>query len=186
MRASATWVVLVTAGCECGSPSAMEPTWADAGEPRAYDACDLGRERPRPDITAFMTGCASHEECTEGPNGRCIRAGPHEHVCTYDECETTADCPSGSRCACNVGPALQNLCLRDDCTECGELGCDVSYGCSGPGELEYSATRFACHTPDDTCNSDADCGEREFCTRGPLTGGDVLPHWRCEVQSCAP
>ncbi len=180
----------------CGSSTGVPIP--DAGRPDAgpgpdvssawrYDECDPGTDRPRPSVVGWYTGCSSHAECIDGTNGRCIRAGPGEFWCTYDECFTSADCGVGRRCVCDVGPALQNLCLRADCwgpEDCGGLSCEVSWECAGPGEITYSASEILCHTRRDTCRSDADCAEEEFCTRGPLFGGPPLDHWRCELPTC--
>lgn len=127
-------------------------------------------------------GCKSDAECTQGRDGRCVRAWgegaevdapatdarranlfagppppPPRSKCVYDECTKDKDCPNGSRCACGSGKGKdRNQCIRTD-------ACLVDGDC-GEGKLCHcgqNAAPNACQPGN--CRSDADCGNGFTC-----------------------
>lgn len=186
-------------GCACGAGTGPGLPGDDAGTMRAdasdasdgavidagaIGACDPTRVRPMggPPVGGE---CETDADCVDGVNGRCsIRF--HATECTYDECFTDADCRPGYRCACDAGTQRANLCLPDHCDSCPDSDCAVSWGCEGPGNHPpYGAMALECHTPEDQCRTDADCGLREFCTRGPSLPCDpTFSRWQCLAVMC--
>jgi hypothetical protein len=132
-------------------------------------------------LTSAPGGCWRDTHCTEGENGRCVdQSGP---VCTYDECFTDDECNLGGPCECEATyQSGANVCLLGDCrtdADCGGGYCSPTFGCGdSAGVVGYD-----CHTPEDTCIDDADCG-------APITGGFCLyrpevAHWACAYgQQC--
>jgi hypothetical protein len=106
--------------------------------------------------------CSSDSQCTTGTNGRCIPDGPIAGCrCTYDTCSTDTDCPTGQLCACH-GAAFSdgagNTCTPGNCrvdADCGANGyCSPSTASESCGGLQG----YYCHTPNDACVNDSDCG----------------------------
>jgi hypothetical protein len=107
--------------------------------------------------------CASDSNCTAGMNGRCSSPeGPLPACtpfCSYDQCQSDADCPAHAPCECRDSPVSPeaNLCVTGgNCAvdaDCGPVGY-----CS-PGSLEGLCDHplYFCHTPQDTCTDDRDC-----------------------------
>lgn len=136
--------------------------------------------------------CMSDSQCTAGTNGRCLAA----HVlipppptcptpqCSYDECESDTDCPSGVPCDCRGSSAdvAPNVCAsgskcRTD-SDCGPGGY-----CSPGGYLDNFCTEavFFCHGPSDTCIDSTDCcGSLVQCVFD-----ETLGHFACGY-GCAP
>jgi hypothetical protein len=167
-------------------------------------ACD--HERPSSDPFAPDSGlaqCHSHAECTAGNNGRCGGNGHDGWHCTYDECFEDSDCPSpdGGKgyalCQCTAGfRSDNNVCLGGDnlgppphttspmCridADCGDGYCSPTFGACG----NYSGVvSYYCHTPDDECIDDTDCGADAafgpYCAYAPAVG-----HWKCSNSQCA-
>jgi hypothetical protein len=107
--------------------------------------------------------CSGDSQCTMGTNGRCVESGGGALycACTYDTCADDAACPTGETCACHGSPYVNNqgnTCVPGNCrvdSDCGVGGyCSPSYanmGCGGLGG-------YYCHTPQDACINDSDCG----------------------------
>jgi hypothetical protein len=93
-------------------------------------------------------------------------------ICAYG-CVKDSECGPGSICVCGdpVGHCVGSTCTSD--ADCGAgLRCqsyDSSHGCA--------IMRFACQTPEDTCDRDADCNGG-FCD-----GGSGV--FRCVTGGCA-
>ena len=148
--------------------------------------CD--RERPQGTGHGNDIGfgeCSLDEECVDGENGRCSQ---HRDIqCTYDACFDDSAC-GGYACECEGGwGADHNICLRQgNClvnADCGDGGyCSPSFGDCG----SYSGTvGYFCHTPQDECIDDADCGGEpggfgNYCKFNPAVG-----HWTCDDAHCA-
>jgi len=162
----------------CGGSST--PSTAEAGvDTVVIGMCDPARVRPPGDYPLAEPGnCVTDSDCGDGVNGRCSLNGPYIG-CTYDECFADADCPAGTRCACDVGLQDGNLCVPDHCSGCATAECGVSAGCLGPTQ----AAALECHTGHDRCRTNADCGRDEYCTREPQNSGDPL-RWRCTSPWC--
>jgi len=103
-------------------------------------------------------------------------------TCSFDECLTDADCPDGQACGCADqfgGNALHyNACVPAQCridSDCGQGGLCSPSGNSYCGSL----TGYYCHSPADTCTTDADCCEpTPRCFYTPALG-----HFACQAQT---
>jgi len=183
----------VDAGLDAPSVDGATP---DAGtDPEVFER----RGRPEPEqcdsfrepmeIAMRRCGCSSDEECGDGDNGRCSIDHDVRH-CTYDECFEDDDCPTGTACACNVGPNHTNQCVTAMCTrdaDCGGFACGLSRSCGGGSGRVGPPEEFRCHTALDECTADADCGgPTRFCRWGGTdsTGHWVDDRWMCN-DSCA-
>jgi hypothetical protein len=136
--------------------------------------------------------CSSDSQCDGGTNGRCSTrtTGPPipENQCTYDECFTDSNCPSGTPCICRSSPTdnTANVCVTGgNCvvdSDCASGGyCSPSpllNTCDDPGP-------YYCHTASDTCIDDSDCfvdgGPAFFCAYEPSAR-----HWACNEWFCPP
>jgi hypothetical protein len=146
-------------------------------------ACDNARPMDDP-MVPDGGPCRDHVDCTEGQNGRCSLIGRGGWSCTYDECFTDADCGApGGVCACDGSSsnADNNVCLSGNCktdADCGAAGfCSPTFGSCGG----YSGVvSYYCHTPQDECVDDADCGgPAGYCAYVPAAG-----HWKCSNAHC--
>ena len=129
--------------------------------------------------------CTADSDCTDGTNGRCTitgNGGPH---CTYDECTTSTDCATGKSCACgDVNQYSFNVCVPSNCrtdADCGANGyCSptLDFTCGTYGG-EY--TGVYCHTAQDQCTNDSDCGG----TNGRCSYNPETSRWECATGMCA-
>lgn len=183
-------------GDDAGPPRGRDAGPRDAGPPgcavrrpakhRARaEACD--RERPRPDLPSDIdptwSDCASHDDCTEGDNGRCT-AGRDGYHCSYDRCFADADCDGVCECGGDWG-SDGNACKAGNCATDGDCGpegfCSPSWGDCG----DYGGVvGYYCHTCDDECIDDTDCGDGTwgsgYCAYSPL-----MDRWVCQDSWCA-
>ncbi len=146
----------------------------------------------------MAVSCATDAQCTQGPDGRCFPFGGLLWTagCSYDECFTDSDCPSGAPCICrtSAGDDSPNICAAGgNCvldSDCGPGGfCSPSEFCDArlPG---WAAFGYYCHTAADTCINDVDCPPID------AGGGCSIPsvcrydtqamHWACNDQRCCP
>ncbi len=115
--------------------------------------------------------CTSDSACggtDAGANGRCInQGGPAGCFCTYDSCDGDIDCPSGQTCGCHGSPytyGVGNTCVPGNCrvdADCGTGGyCSPSPAmpCDMTGWDYCQDIGYYCHTPNDRCINDSDCG----------------------------
>lgn len=166
---------LVASGCAPAEPSEHRTEPAD---------CDV--ERPTWSVESSAGDddrCAEHADCTDGEDGRCTtlynRGGAYLD-CTYTECVTDDDCAGVCACAAG-GEQAHNTCIRpgncetDD--DCGDDFCSPSVGTCGPG---WGLLGHFCHTREDECRDDADCGGGSaYCA---FSRADR--HWVCEDDMC--
>jgi len=129
---------------------------------------------------AGTQACSADADCADaGLSGWCLNG-----QCGADQCLTDGDCPSGQACACASefrGNAFHtNLCIDTGCrvdADCGPNGvCSESMSPTPCGSI----SGFYCHTPDDECNTDADCCQSSapVCSYQPALG-----HWACHAVS---
>ncbi|MBN8612322.1 MAG: hypothetical protein J0L92_17130 [Deltaproteobacteria bacterium] len=124
--------------------------------------------------------CETDADCTEGTNGRCGfgRAGS---FCSYDLCFSDADCDTGEACLCD-GTGLGgggNTCVSAGCRTNND--CTPGHACSPTfgGCGHYAGfIGFQCHTAEDECTTDADCGP------GYCAFDATLAHWACSTAEC--
>lgn len=128
--------------------------------------------------------CSMDSQCTDGgPNGRCITGsgGPAYCGCTYDTCVHDTDCATGELCVCHGSPYTNgagNTCMPGNCrvdSDCGSGGyCSPAHGTTGCGGI----SGYYCHTRQDTCTNDSDCGSGlDVCT-----WSDTDARWECQMQ----
>ena len=149
--------------------------------------------------------CSSHDDCVEDANdngvldegedqnnngridvnGRCtLGRFPH---CTYDECFTDEVC-GGFVCLCEGGRSSDNnVCMRSgNCqtnADCGAGGyCSPSQGsCGNFGGI----VGFFCHTAEDLCTNDSDCGPDPQSGRpGSCRFTPESARWECQYSEC--
>jgi hypothetical protein len=138
---------------------------------------------PEPDagVSYAFGECRVHADCTQGINGRClvVAAGVMvSYYCSYDTCFKDSDCGEG---VCECDGKSVNRCLSGDCrvdADCGRNGyCSPNFG----GCPSFGIINYYCHTPEDECIDDADCGNYDggymgiHCSYNRDTG-----KWRCE------
>lgn len=167
---------------------------------RAAPSCCPTERGPGPGTQPYglgtAAGCTTDSQCTQGPDGRCFPFGGLAWTggCSYDECFTDSDCPSGAPCICRTSAlddstnicATEGNCVLD--SDCGPGGfCSPSVFCNFrlPGWPGYG---YYCHTAADTCINDMDCSPID------AGGGCSIPsvclydtqakHWACNDQKC--
>jgi hypothetical protein len=125
--------------------------------------------------------CSSDAECTDaGLQARCINDGPLPGChCTYDQCVHDTDCGGGKACACHGSTYVYdngNSCVPGDCRV--DSDCGTQSYCS-PSDNPMSCGALAgyfCHTPNDQCVDDSDCGSNAACA---YDAGAKL--WTCKM-----
>jgi hypothetical protein len=150
-------------------------------------ACD--ESRPESDLEDPTEGdeCQSHEECTEGENGRCLRTddfsstGAKPYKCTYDECFSDADCGNGGVCRCSGNRGTDaTYCLMGNCSvdsECDSGYCSPSLSWACPNFPDTAG--YFCHTPEDECVNNLECGSQAKCVFAPKE-----KRWMCVTGGC--
>lgn len=118
--------------------------------------------------------CAEGEVCGQNIYG-------YTHCECYAPCATDADCGADEVCFCASRPPSShsimyiNTCLPSECDgpdDCGGERCGVALDvCRG-------AASQRCHTPDDTCGDDGDCGGGEQCTYD-----EAEARWTCQEEA---
>jgi len=133
--------------------------------------------------------CEMDADCTEGTNGRCIWPYGGENVCRYDECFEDDDCGGASICACRVAESFGfNRCFLGNCVvddDCGAGGwCSPSAVHLDPtcmSGISPGSVGYFCHSPDDECTDDADCGA-DYVAACVFSVEAV--HWVCQDLLC--
>lgn len=129
--------------------------------------------------------CETDADCTADPSGRCTGNSHDGWYCTYNECTTDNECAAGSVCECSGGfRSDHNVCLPGNCVtdaDCGETGfCSPSQGDCG---AYFGTVGYFCHTCEDECVNDSDCGDADewgsYCMYDQGVG-----HWRCSDSQC--
>jgi len=164
---------------------AVPPGTREPADHRAQAvACDNMRDTTPADPQPGNAQCQVHADCTDGDNGRCTGNGHDGWYCTYDECFVDGDCEHV--CACEGGFRSDfNHCIGGNCrtdADCGRGGfCSPSLGSCGHYD---KADGYWCHTAEDECVDDTDCGTQpgDF---GPYCAWSAeLGHWACSNQEC--
>jgi hypothetical protein len=155
-----------------GVPMYHRPDGSQCATPRAAGSCTTGN-------AGDLLVCSSDSDCTEGgTNGRCTSSGggPAGCSCTYDACQTDADCGKGKLCLCH-GSAYSyggSTCMSGNCrvdSDCG-VGeyCSPAQGTSSCGYV----SGYYCHTQKDVCTNDSDCAG------GLCTWSSASERWECQ------
>jgi hypothetical protein len=131
--------------------------------------------------------CTTDADCTTGENGRCTGNTHDGWRCTYDSCFADSDCAdAAAACECEGGfRSDHNVCLPGNCRTDGDCAtgyCSPTFGSCG----DYTGTvGYFCHTCEDECLDDADCGGdgswgAPYCMFEPTLG-----RWTCSSSHCA-
>lgn len=125
--------------------------------------------------TPFLGGCpvfvcSEHDDCTSGENGRCVGNSKDGQYCTYDTCFTDEDC-SDQQLDFLATPGEYAVCvceggLFSDNNRCVPANCRTDADCPDGGICSPSraycgadaVAGYYCHSCDDECYTDADCG----------------------------
>ena len=82
------------------------------------------------------------------------------NVCSFDECLTDTDCPTGEACGCADEQSGNgenfNRCFPANCRTDADCGSGYTCSPSRSGSCGY-LQGYQCHTAGDTCTTDADC-----------------------------
>jgi hypothetical protein len=112
------------------------------------------------------------EYCAEEDDGRGTFNRVSTETCEEGGfCTTDEDCRTGEACLCGGGVAVDggeswrsmtalSQCVVAACAspdDCGGLDCSLTFDVCG------SAQALFCHTKQDACQTDADCGGNQFC-----------------------
>ncbi|MEZ4446180.1 MAG: ferritin-like domain-containing protein [Polyangiaceae bacterium] len=128
------------------------------------NVCDDGSGAP---------ACTTDTDCTARPNGFCDIDFSGLCTCSYG-CTEDAECGDGAICLCGE---TASYCVAASCRsdqECeGDLLCTEYVSEPGCGGIA-----FACQSPEDTCQTNADCPSGEECT---IRNGARI----CEQPTCA-
>ena len=158
--------------CEFPEPEEHRPETA---------MCEKERELPE-ETTQLGGSCSSHADCTAGENGRCMYAGSRRrnNRCIYDACFSDADCPN-TACICSGSDLRGNRCMKGNCAtnaDCGENGyCSPSMGSCGNYR---GVVAYYCHTCEDECTNDSDCGG----SSGYCAYDETAERWMCSNSHC--
>jgi hypothetical protein len=114
--------------------------------------------------------CATHADCTAGPNGRCVDVidcnpstalcGTH---CVYEACTKDDDCGGGSACFCSDD---STFCPRGYATACPLTGEDLVCACGIANRCKKG-----------NCRVDSDCGQGGYCSPAVDECGGVLGYY---------
>jgi hypothetical protein len=186
------------------TPSNCEPPLTDLGggwercgngmvHRRELGSCASKVPRPEPAVSTYPApfgttdaglggACRYDSDCTAKAYGHCEWSSDIGGTyCAYG-CVTNADCGAGAACLCGapVGKCVPASCLTD--AECGSafLCSDYAYdpGCGGRA--------MACQHAADSCAADIDCGEYDYCARGPYGSSPAPDQARyCVSVQCA-
>ena len=174
-----------------------QPVLDTAGNPSGYVQCPDGTyervealacdpaQLPAGDCPITGSACETDADCTDQPDGRCIFEASIGGYATFDSCacqypcSTDGDCGYGEICLCHgtldhSPPVAQ--CVPSTCA----TGANCSSGACGVTSLDVCGIKTlaagACRTEDDTCQTDADCGNGN-CFAGPAG-------WSCSQFTC--
>jgi hypothetical protein len=120
--------------------------------------------------------CEEDCDCTMGKNGRCLMGGPAPITfCSYDECFSDSDCPTGVPCACrsSSSSADPNYCVSGSTCRV-DSDCGPGGSCSPSEYMQWCGPHYHCHTAADTCINDGDCAGTQGCNFDTSAG-----HWAC-------
>jgi hypothetical protein len=156
-------------------PTNHRPDDSECLQPAPPGDCNAGGGGPSGE-------CSQDDQCTMGTMGRCINDGPLPGCrCTYDSCAGDGACGAGEVCACHGSSYTQgagNTCVPGNCrvdSDCGSHGyCSPTTSSTTCG----SVTGYYCHTPDDQCVDDSDCGGAGFDICGWSTTDS---RWECQM-----
>ncbi len=132
--------------------------------------CDLAVPRCE---YAVWEECSSDADCTSLPDGSCRKRVDFSR-CMYDDCNTDSDCPNDQRCTCSEFTQVR-VCVKATCWADHDCGsgqvCRLATGCFD------APFGYFCSTPQDSCESQGECGPSEQCQF-------VDGRWQCLLVEC--
>ncbi len=131
--------------------------------------------------------CSSPFDC----NGDAATLDPASCLggtCTYDQCLTDADCPTGALCLCSSEAGGGDIRHFNECVPAAchiDSDCGVGEYCSPSRGYCGGVSGFYCHGPRDTCaDPTTDCP----CVEGPTSPSCVyapqVGNWVCATLFC--
>ncbi len=155
-------------------------------------ACPLDRGPGMPPDASAGATCTRDADCTMGLRGRCMQvtrcggACQTRVECTYDDCAADADCAALRVCSCRPSPSsnARNACLPAGTCRV-DADCAGGHGYCSPNPVGCtsfadSSDGYYCHTAQDDCTNDSDCGAGENCWY------DASPKkWHCKNLNAA-
>jgi hypothetical protein len=129
---------------------------------------------------ALRGGCTRDADCTKGKNGRCAPEsyeGLARDRCYYDACGVDADCAPNAACACGNGSAVDpHVCVEATCRS--DADCGGGGYCSPSPDDCGRVGGWHCHTPEDACVDDIECGI-DLCAFDAARA-----RWACKPRNC--
>ena len=180
-------VALDAGGREASEP--MAPQYHRA----SGECCPADRAPGDTAMTDTIGTCMSDSDCDAGVSGRCL--SDQTFYCSYDTCFSDSDCAPRTPCLCRPSPTSDSPNYCADGSECAtDSDCGPGGYCSpspSPGYTCVTANppTYYCHTPQDECTNDSDCGL--------FDGGDIIylnpfniclydtDRWACAFLNCA-
>jgi hypothetical protein len=161
---------------QCQPGSASEP--GDVPTPATCQATPTS-----PYFDAGTVACSTLADCGDG-GGLDSFLGCLHGFCSFDQCLTDTDCPSGQACGCANqfgGNAIHyNRCVPAQCRQNSDCG---TGGICSPSSGAYcsSLSGYYCHSPADTCTTNADCCNSTLSSSECLYS-EALGHFACQAQ----
>jgi len=127
-------------------------------------------------LVMFLVGCSPTPKHRVEPQV-CPASGGD--AIGSDECLADGDCGGSGVCSC-AGASFEsmhetrNLCVFGNCrtdVDCGFFPCSPS---DSSGGAYYGVSGWYCHTNQDKCTVDGDCGSNQYCMFSPEVG-----FWAC-------
>jgi hypothetical protein len=153
-------------------------------------SCDPAISAPACKGTEDRKDCSVDADCKAGPHGKCITGmagagpsmSPHSFCgCVY-ACATDGDCAKDQVCLCGDVGSGQAQCVRAFCRgddDCEDGPCAYSNYFDGCGHEKL----LQCKSPDDKCQTTADCAKNTTCSLA-IDHGKKKPTWACRGVPC--
>ena len=177
------WTVLVVVVLSVGACKKAKPQRVPREHRGSAAVCapnpHAGHEPLQPNRGS--AACTTDADCTARPNGICVDRyvgqGDFTVECQYDGCMSDAECKDGP-CMCG-GSATVNKCGGGRCRV--DADCGGGYCSPSQDECHWGLSGWYCHTADDECVDDKDCGSDfdDYCWFDPKK-----QHWACRHNRC--
>ena len=79
---------------------------------------------------------------------------------------------------------VANNCKVDSDCGCGYCSPSVDPTCTPAGDVDWGVFGYCCHTPQDTCVNDTDCGTSTTNVQGFCAYSPEIGHWACSYTPC--
>jgi hypothetical protein len=184
------------------APTIPDASDAAPPQPEACDARAPAMHRPQPETCpsgdtfppdAAPMSCSKDADCTDAATTPGAGLVCFHGQCSYDQCATDQDCPSGDVCSCKGNTfgyahvSAGNSCVPANCrsdADCGPAGRCAPTVDSSCGTF-YGVRGYYCHSCNDTCTQDSDCAARDASPAGYCAYDLTVGHWVCSYGFCA-